>query len=130
MDYENEKIIFINNIGDDGEEYIYDLYFTDDLDLVWGENWNVKPASICGSIPPTNDSFNYKIRIETSIKIDVAQNNSCFSMQDCMSGVVALGWENIDDYEVFEPEERLIIRYGETYNEIIEKLNNKEINIV
>lgn len=130
MDGELKNIIYINRFGSDGDEYVYDLLFTNEIDLAWGDDWNVKPAGICGPIPPTPDSYNEKLRISTSIKLDLAQENGCFSMQDCMTRVIALAWENIDDYDVFEPDERLVIQYGETYDEIIEKINNKKIKII
>lgn len=125
-----KNIIYIKRIGENDDGYIYELFFTTELDLVWGDDWNIKPASICGPIPPTPDSYNEKLIIKTDLSLDLAQDNSCFSMQDCMTRVIALAWENIDEYDVFEPENRLVIMYGETYDEIIKKINNKNIKII
>lgn len=127
---DSEQLIFIKQIGEDiNNNYVYDLFFTDDIDLVWGESWQTKPAGICGDIPPTQDSFNLTKRIVTEIKLDLAQDNTCFSMQDCMSNIIPLGWENIDDYDEY-PDDRLVLHYGETYEDIEEILNNKNINLI
>ncbi|MCK9543556.1 MAG: hypothetical protein M0R03_16180 [Novosphingobium sp.] len=120
---EDLKLIFIDTSFklNSNEEYTYEMYFTNDETLVWGEFWETKPAGICGDIPPNKDCYSIIKTLETKLKIDVAQKNTCFSMQDCMDGIVALGWENIDEYTEC-PEERLIFRYAERINEVEQKL--------
>lgn len=125
---EELKLVFIDSgfkLNSDGE-YTYELYFSTDETMVWGEYWETKPAGICGEIPPNKDCYNIIKTLKTKIKIDVAQHNTCFSMQDCMDGIVALGWENIDNYSEC-PEIRLVFHYGETLTIVEQKLIMNEL---
>ena len=57
------------------------------------------------------------------IKLDLVQNNCCFSMSDCYDGILALAWQNIDELDEY-PEEtgRLFFMFGETLDEVENKL--------
>jgi hypothetical protein len=50
-------------------------------------------------------------------------------MQDSIDGIIPLAWENIDEYETYPDDGRLILRFGETYNDIEKKLKNKNIKL-
>ena len=57
------------------------------------------------------------------IKLDLVQNNCCFGFQDCTDGIIALAWENVDDYDEYPDERgRLFFMFGETLNKVENKL--------
>ena len=61
--------------------------------------------------------------VRTNIVFDLIQHNGCFGMQDCMDGIVAVAWENIDDYDEYpEDRGRLFFHFGETYENVEKKL--------
>ncbi len=118
-------LIYINLLGTDyKEEYNYEFIFSDTLDNIDGEDWDLKPAS--GQPSPPNRYLISKVGMLTStIKLDVVQNSDTFAVWDSIDGIISLGWENIEDYEEY-PEVRLVFNYGEPINVVQDKLYEKD----
>lgn len=123
---DDEYVCFINKMGKDIDGfYIYEFLFCtkDELEVVWGQDWNYKPAGICGDIPPEEGTYSSVKVLKTDLLLDVAQESMCHSMQDCINGVIALGYENLDDPEKEYPEEGvLVFHFGEHIKSVEEKL--------
>ena len=70
------------------------------------------------------DEYIYEVHtVKTKIKLDLAQDNCCFSMSDILDGICALGWENVDEYDEYpEDRGRLFFKFGETLETVEEKL--------
>lgn len=123
MEEQEEELflVYINEIGDgvDGN-YIYEFLFSSTPDVVWGEDWNVKPASICNNLLPEESTYHSVKKVKLRFKLSLAQNNSCFSMQDCINGIIALAWEDIDDLTEDDefPENLLVMHYGDRFDDI------------
>ena len=64
------------------------------------------------------------------IKLDLIQNNCCFSISDCYDGVIALAWENMDDYDEYPEEGRIFFKFGETLEEVENKLAIKNVLMI
>jgi len=122
-------LVFIRKIGTalDGVN-VYDLLFAEDPTIVYGEGWGVIPAGICSPEEKLPHESTYQLvkRIQTVMNLGFAQDNTCFSMQDCTDKVVALAWEDILGYEEY-PLRRLVFHYGESYEEVEKKLDEKDI---
>ena len=58
--------------------------------------------------------------------LHVIQESDTFSVWDSVDGVVALGWENMDEYEEY-PEKRLAFHFGEAIKDVEVKLYEKDI---
>lgn len=115
---------FVRKIGDDVDKNnIYEFIFTDNIDEFWGDNFEYKPCGLCNDVTPDKKYINDIKILKTDIILDTITKSNCFSMGDCMDGIVALAWENIDDYDEY-PEERgrLFFRFGETYDLVEKKL--------
>jgi hypothetical protein len=65
--------------------------------------------------------------VKTKLKFDLIQNNMCFGLQDAMDGIVAIAFENIDEYESYPEEGRLFFMFGESFDEVERKLAMKRI---
>ncbi len=75
-----------------------------------------------------SEEYIYEIHIvKMKIKLDLIQNNCCFSISDCYDGVIALAWENMDDYDEYPEEGRIFFRFGETLEEVEDKLAIKNV---
>ena len=61
-------------------------------------------------------------RLTTIIPFGLAQKNSCFSMQDCVDGIISLAWEDMSEYEEYPEPIRLIFSFGEKYDSVEDKL--------
>lgn len=122
---------FIRLIGaeSDGVDN-YEFIFTNNIDEFWGENFEYKPCCLCNDLIPNDEYITEIHKIKTKIKFDLVQDNCCFSMQDCMDGIISLAWENIDEYEEYPEDGRLVFNFGETYDEVERKLALKNILII
>lgn len=105
-DKEELKIVFINKKGlnHDGL-YEYELMYSRSPEMVWGEDFAEQVPSTCAidDLLPSENTYDL-IRVGTSpFNIKLAQENSCFSMQDCIDGIIALAWIYDEDDERYYP---------------------------
>lgn len=130
----DKKLVYINLIGENSSGFNeYEFFFSDTPDIVWGEDWNEQCPSACENTIPDGSTYSDIKILRTRIPIYCAQNNSCFSMQDMIDGVLACGWEDISDYDEYPEPYRLVFKFGEKQDEIMYKLaargeNFEEIN--
>ncbi len=124
-------LCFVRLIGEENDGYYrYEFIFTDNPDEVWGENWEYKPASLVNDLIPSDEYITEIHIVKTKIKFDLIQDNSCFSLQDCIDGCVALAYENLDSYETYPDDGRLFFMFGEPYEKVERKLAMKGILII
>lgn len=118
------KLGFIRLIGEETDGYYrYEFIFTDSIDEFWGENFEQKPCCLVNDLTPSEEYLTEIHTVKMKIKLDLIQDNCCFGFQDCADGIIALAWENMDDYDEY-PEERgrLFFKFGETLEKTEEKL--------
>lgn len=121
-------LCFINLVGvEEDNKYRYEFIFTDDIDNVWGENFDEKPAGLINNLMVDEQYKTETHVVRTTIKFDLVQQCCCFGMQDCMDGIVALAYENIDDYDAYPDDGRLVFNFGEPFNDVSRKLALKNI---
>lgn len=92
-----EYLVYVTKVGTDKDgNNIYQFYFAEDPSKAFGENWAEQVPSIV-DCKPSDDSYNDIRTIITDKEIHTANENSCFSMQDCIDGVIAAAWMEEDD---------------------------------
>lgn len=117
---ENYVVVFVQFIGKDiDNKNIYHFYTSANPEVVFAEGWGEVPAC---NVPRNlmiidKDMYDYTLECKTDIKLDLAQDCCCFSMQDARDNIVALAFENLDNAETY-PEPRIIIHYGDKISEI------------
>lgn len=123
----DEYLAFVRKIGNtlDGD-FIYEFMFTTVPDVVWGDNFNIIPAGIIPNLVPENNCLSRKGRVITNIDFKLACESTCFSMMDCIDGIISLCFTEagIDDEFHFN--------FGESFpdvNERLEKHNLKLLNL-
>lgn len=120
-------LIYINELGPNYKgDNIYEFIFSDTLE-VWGESWESKPAN--GNPTPPNIEYITKVECLKSeeISLDLIQKSDFFCMTDSMDGVIALGWEKETSESNFDKTKRLVFRFGDTEQEIKDKLYERDI---
>lgn len=126
QDYTDEdlSLAFINYIGSELDGLNgYELIFTIYPDEFWGENFNYKPAGICNGLEPDRKYIQKVVKIKTFINLDLIQDSGCFSMQDCMDGIIALAYQNLEGLDEYPTDPgRLYFMFGESYEEVERKL--------
>lgn len=119
-------LIYVNYVGKNWKsDLIYEFIFSNTTKNIDGNNWDTYPAS--GQPEPPNEEYIKKVgKLETNFKLDVVQNSDTFAVWDAIDLVIALAWENINEYESY-PEHRLSFRFGETIKEVEDKLYEKDL---
>ena len=125
---ESRFLCFIRFIGKDVEGLNnYEFLFTTMPDEFWGENFEYMPCCLCNELIPDENMYDLVKKIRTDIDLDLIQKSCCFSFQDCIDGIVALGWQSLTNLETYPDDGRLILDYGMEYDEVVEALSNKNI---
>lgn len=124
-------LCFIRLIGEENDGYYrYEFIFTDNPDEVWGEDWEHKPIGLINNPMPSDDYLTEIHIVKTKIKFDLIQNNMCFSMQDCLDGIVALAWQNIDELDAYPEDGRIYFMFGESLEDVERKLALKNVLMI
>lgn len=128
MNDETVYLCFIRLIGEENDGYYrYEFIFTNDIDNVWGEEFDQKPACLVNNLM-VDDEFITEIHIvKMKIKLDLIQNNCCFSVSDCYDGIVSIAWQNLDDETEYPEDGRIFFKFGETLEEVENKLAIKNV---
>lgn len=124
-------LCFIRLIGEENDGYYrYEFIFTNNIDEVFGENFDQKPACLVNDLM-VSEEYIYEIHIvKMKIKLDLIQNNCCFSISDCYDGIIALAWENMDNYDEYPEDGRIFFKFGETLEEVENKLAIKNVLMI
>lgn len=122
------SLAFVNLVGkeEDGN-YRYEFIFTDNPDECYGEDFEYKPCSLVNNLMIADEYKTETHIVKTKIKFDLIQNNGCFGMQDAFDGVVSIAYENIDDYEEYPEDGRLVFMFGDDFDDVSRKLALKNI---
>ncbi len=128
---EKVYLCFIRLIGEENDGYYrYEFIFTNNIDEVWGEDFNQKPACLVNNLM-VDDEYITEIHIvKMKIKLDLIQDNCCFSVSDSYDSIVGIAWENIDLLDEFPEDGRIFFRFGETLEEVEEKLAMKNVLMI
>ena len=120
---------FVDLIGRtiDGK-YIYRFDFTTDTDVLWGEYFNVTPSGIIPDLQPDKNALSRSGKIIFPREMVIAKKNYCFSMQDCIDGIIPLIFSEIDEETLELDEKPFFIRFGESFNEVKEKLDKVNLD--
>ena len=115
---------FVDLIGQtiDGK-YIYRFDFTTDIDVLWGEYFNITPSGIIPDLQPDKNALSRSGKVIFPREMVIAKKNYCFSMQDCIDGIIPLIFSEIDEKTLVLDENPFFIRFGESFNDVKEKLD-------
>ena len=120
-------LIYVNKLGSNYKgENLYEFIFSDNIENIWGESWDSKPAN--GYPSPPSIEFITKVgMLKNTLDLEVLQNSDIFSMIDGMDDVIALAWENESENINFDTKKRLVFRFGESLETVKNKLYERDI---
>ena len=130
-------LIYVHPIGLNHKGFnMFEFIFSDTMEDIDGEDWDSVPAA--GNPRPPREHIKSVGKLTTNeIKMDFIQDSDTFAVWDAIDGIVALAWQNIDDYDEYpEPGNRLVFRFGDKIEQVEEilygeydiKLEFKETN--
>ena len=121
-------LVYVNGLGPNYKgDNMYEFIFSDDIKNVWGDGWDSKPSN--GYPKPPEMEFIRKVGLlkNTSLEFELVQNSDFFSFMDSMDDVVSLAWEKENEYVDFTMTKRLVFRFGESEQEVKDKLYERDI---
>lgn len=120
-----EFLAFVTKIGTTLKgENIYEFMFTTVPDVVWGENFNIIPAGIIPNLYPEKNCLSKKGRVITDIDFFLACKSTCFSMMDCIDGIISLCFTEAGIENEFN------FKFGEKFNDVISKLKQHNLELI
>lgn len=123
INYSNLYLVYVEPIGKNTTDYYeYDFIFSETPDVVWGPNWENDTPAYCNYTKPDKSTYTHIERLKTQIPFNVIQENTCYSMKDGINKIIAIAWENINDYDEYPEEGRLVFHFGDKYNFVSDKL--------
>ena len=110
---------FVDLIGRtiDGK-YIYRFDFTTDTDVIWGDYFNVTPSGIIPDLQPDKNALSRSGKVIFPREMAIAKRSYCFSMQDCIDGIIPLIFSEIDENTLILDEKPFFIRFGESFSNV------------
>lgn len=122
---DNLSLVYVKHYSDNvGGTYLYDLYFSDTPDVVWGEDWDDPTPLLCEDLTPDPLTCSKVERIETKYKLKTIEDTTCFSMLYAINGSVALSWIDIELLEEYPEEGRCTLHFNDSYNFTMETLKS------
>lgn len=104
----------------------YDFFFSDTPEFVWGQFWDVDNPSSNGDMTPDETTYSEIYRVKTNLPLKTIQETTCYSMEYATYGIMALGWIDIENLEEYPENGRLTMHFGESKEDISEKLGLNE----
>ena len=123
-------LIYINKIGTNFKgEHIFEFLFSDRTDWDWDESWY--ESSVVTDKNDLTPEPNY-IKLVGNLKteeldLELVQNSGVFQIYNAVEGIIALGWEKLEDSDEDQPEERIVFKFGESKESIENKLYSMDL---
>ena len=95
---DERSLVFVESIGNtpDGN-FIYRFLFSDEPDVVWGDKFNIIPASSVNNLHPLPETISEEWRVVSSYELQTAVKSDWFSMQDCIDEIIAIAFTTDDN---------------------------------
>ena len=120
-DTTNLKVVYVLYLGKNSDGFnIYHFLLSENCDETFMEDWAEKPASNIpnDSLIPDDTQYDYVKELKTPITLDLMQDNSCFSFQDCRDQIVAIAYENLDNAEQYPEPIRIVVHFGDYIDDV------------
>ena len=120
-------LIYVNELGPNYKgDNLYEFIFSDNLEDVWGEMWESRPANGYPLPPDLKHIKKVGVLKHDTMTLSVVQKSDFFSMFDAVDGIIALAWEN-EDEELNNQPKRLVFRFGDLESSVKDKLYERDI---
>ena len=129
---DNLKVVFILYVGTDSEGMnIYHFMLSEDDSETFAEGWAEKPScnENISSLMIDSSMYQYIKELKTTLILDLAQDNCCYSMQDCRDHIVALAYENLDNAEEYPEPCRIVIHFGDYINDVEKMFAQRDLSL-
>lgn len=116
-------LAFADEIGRDGDNWLYRFDFTIDTNVVWGTGFNVVPAASVPKMQPDKNCLAFTSTVSMPRKMELAKRSTCYSMQDCIDGIIPLCFTRLDSEALMiDKDTALSFHFGEAIEKVREKI--------
>ena len=106
-------LVFVSFMGKNSDgTYKYRFDYAISPDSVWGDGFNIVPSSIVPKIEPDINSLTGYQFVDFPFALKLAQSNDCFSMQDCIDGIIALCYIDPNSFTDYD----FVLHFGDSYD--------------
>lgn len=129
--YNNKlKLVYVRPLLNslDKANYEYEFIFSENPENVWGIDWTDNAPNLCGDISPEPSTYDLIEKVKSKFKLNVIQENSCYSMEYAINRSVALAWLDLEGMEEY-PTHRLVFKFGDTYLEVEGELAKMDLSL-
>lgn len=123
-------LIYINKIGTNFKgEHMFEFLFSDRTDWDWDESWYESSViTDKNDLTPEPEFIKLVGDLKTDeLDLELVQNSGVFQVFNAVEGIIALGWEKLEDSEEDYPEERIVFKFGETKSSVEDKLYSMDL---
>lgn len=121
---ENLVLVYVKDAGKNTDgTYIYDLFFSETPEYVWGPSWDENYPVNNGDLTPDETTYSIIKRVKTTLPLKTAEETSCYSMEYATYGILALSWIDIENLDVYPEHGRLVFHFGDKISEVEQLLS-------
>lgn len=124
------RVVYVLYLGTNSDGFnIYHFLLSENTEDTFTEDWAEKPSS---NIPNErllidDSQYEYVKELKTEIKLDLQQDNTCFSFQDCRDQIVAIAYENLDEAEFYPEPFRIVVHFGDYIDDVERKFAQRNM---
>ncbi len=131
-------LIYVHKVGENSRsKYEYEFVFSVSPETAIGLDWEKTPDLMDlysegeKNMSPDEQFIDKIGKLQTKIYLETAYDEGSFRYLDAVYKIIALCWEEIDDYAQTEslPEDILVFHYGDSLESVKSKLFSKDLKL-
>ena len=121
---DNLVLVYVKDAGKNTDgTYIYDLFFSETPEYVWGPSWDENYPVNNGDLTPDETTYSVVKRVKTTLPFKTVEETSCYSMEYATYGILALSWIDIENLDVYPEYGRVVLHFGDKIEDIEQKFS-------
>jgi len=121
---DNLVLVYVKDAGKNTDgTYIYDLFFSETPEYVWGPSWDENYPVNNGDLTPDETTYSVVKRVKTTLPFKTVEETSCYSMEYATYGILALSWIDIENLDVYPEYGRVVLHFGDKIDDIEQKFS-------
>ena len=123
MEEDKVKLVYVKPLGKNTDgTYVYNFFFSEMPEYVWGPAWDIDNPSSNGDITPDSTTYSIVKQVITTLPLKTVEETSCYSMEYATYGILALSWIDIENLTEYPEHGRLTMHFNEPFYTVEDKL--------
>jgi len=118
-------LIYINRIGTTFKgEHIFEFLFSDSIDWEWDDTWYESSVMTeTRELSPDENIIKTVGTLKTNLfNMELVQEDGVRDIYNAVEGIIALGWEQLEEEYEEIPKKRRVFNFGDTKDSVDEQL--------